>query len=425
MPISAGASLSRMLRPSARLAYVPVLAVAMGLMFVRTLLAARLLDMTEFGFFGAGILVSNFVCMFSCFGYYLLLQRELPMLIAKGQRQRGLLLMHQTLLLAAVICVALLPLSLLDLFSVSPSFFAISLLNGFGQQVFLVVTLQSRSEGRTMQFAIDNLLRATFVLVGITLTGVLFETAFSMLFVESLVTLMIVMRVYAVSIKSRLKRAAPWVAAGRGLMRINWGVPLTLGATGMVGFVVQSGDRWIAATLLSTEEFALYAFASIVLILAQSLQALANVLVFPSLAKTYVLAGSKPAALKAIRYSFFLLVVSGLLAVPALWMVAIGIERFFSAYAQSQDLLYLFALIAVLRLSDFFSSFLVIAGYERQLFSISIGSAALPLMVWLSYYGFNTTGANTVSIAWLAAIVVLLNYSACFLVSIQAVKAEQ
>ena len=276
-----------------------------------------------------------------------------------------------------------------------------------------------------MQFAIDNLLRATSVLVAITLTGVLFETAFSMLFVEALVTLMIVMRVYAVSIKSRLKRAAPWVTAGRGLMRINWGVPLTLGATGMVGFVVQSGDRWIAATLLSTEEFALYAFASIILVLAQSLQALANVLVFPSLAKTYALAGSKPAALKAIRYSFFLLAVAGLLAVPALWIVAIGIERFFSAYAQTQDFLYLFTLIAVLRLSDFFSSFLVIAGRERHLLSISIGSAALPLTVWLSYYGFNTTGANTISIAWLAAVVVLLNYSACFLASIQAVKAKQ
>ena len=91
-----------LLARSIQVGYVPVLIISMALMFARTLLAAKLVDVSEFGLFGFGVLISNSFCMLSCFGFYLLLQRDLPMLVAKRRHVRGGIILHQALVLALV-----------------------------------------------------------------------------------------------------------------------------------------------------------------------------------------------------------------------------------------------------------------------------------------------------------------------------------
>lgn len=409
---------------SAQLSYIPVVAAAMAVMFIRTLLAARLLEVPEFGLFGVGMLVSNSFCVFGCFGFYLLLQRDLPMLIVKGRRTRGALVLHQTLVFALVGFVGFMPLSFLELFSVSPAFFAISLLNGLAQQAFLIVTLQSRSEGRSMRFAVDNLLRSVAVLAAIILSGWVYGTASSMLLVEALVTLMMAAWVYtAMGSEGAIGRAALWVGAAKSLSRIRWRAPLTLMATGILGFAMLNGDRWVAASWLSRDDFALYAFAGIVLILAQSLQSVINVSVFPGLAKKYALNGSAAAAFTSIKYSLIAFSCAALLSLPAFFMANHVIERFFQEYVPTREFLALFFLIASLRVSDFLSSYLIIAGRERLLLATNIGAVSTSVAAWLGYYGFEAADARTASIAWLAALVAVSNYVGCLLVVAHCMKA--
>lgn len=397
----------------------------MTFMFLRTLLAARLLDVPEFGLFGVGILVSNSFCMLGCFGFYLLLQRDLPMLIVKGRRVRGALILHQTLVLAVVGFVSFLPLSLIGLFSFSPAFIAMSLLNGLAQQVFLVVTLQTRSEGRSMRFAIDNLLRAIAVLVVVALTGWITRTAFSMLLMESLVTMLLATWVYtATHSNGMIGRKVLWVGATKALFRVRWGMPLTLMATGVIGFAMLNGDRWVAASLLGRDEFALYAFAGIVLVAALSLQSVINVSVFPTLAKTYALHGNITASRNAIRYSVVTLAGAILLSVPTFYFINYATERFFSEYASIRQFLFLFLVTSSLHISNFLSSYLIISKQERILLGINICSLGSSVAVWLIFIRFEMTEVSAVSIAWLTVSIALLNYIGCLVLTAHFQKAK-
>ena len=396
----------------------------MVVMLIRTLLAARILDVPEFGLFSVGMLVSNSFCMLGCFGFYLKLQRELPMLIAKGRHVRGGMALHQTLALTVLGFVIILPLSLAGLFSVLPVFFAISLLNGFSQQTFLIVTLQSRSEGRAMRFAIENLIRSIAVLAIIMLSGTVYRTAACMLLAESVVTFAVAAWVYGgmCGIWS-IKRKALWMGGAKGLSSVRWQAPLMLMASGVLAFIMLNGDRWIAASLLSRDAFALYAFAGVILISAQSLQSVINVSIFPELAKTYALFGCTSTARKAIRYSLIGLLVSINIAVPVFFLASLIIENFYPAYLPTQEFLSLFLLIASFRVSDFLSSFLIITGQERLLLLINIISIGSVCIVGFAYFGLDSANIHSLSIAYLATLVAIFNYMGCLVVTIHSSRA--
>ena len=396
----------------------------MAIMFVRTLLAARLLDVSEFGMFGIGMLVSNSFCMLGCLGFYMLLQRDLPMLIAKGQGRRGLIIMNQTLLLTAGSFVGLLPLSFAGLFSVTSSFFVVSLLNGFAQQVFLVVTLHSRSHGRSIRFAVDNLLRSIGVVVAIGLGAWLTGSALLMLLVEASVTLVMSVWIYAV-----IQREAPTKLAGllrvsiRSIRNIRWVSPFTLLAASVAGFLMLNGDRWLAASLLSHEDFAMYAFAGIVLLLAQSMQSVINVSVFPHLAQTYAVVGKASAGFKAIRFSILALNIFILLSAIAYFPVGYAIEVFFPKFAGARELVAFFLAVAALRMSDFLTSYLIISGQERQLLIINILTIIISFVIWFVYSGFDLSEIRPVSIAWLAVLMAALSYLGCLLAVIISLRS--
>lgn len=396
--------------------YVPILACAMGIMFARTLLAARVLDVPEFGLFSVGMLLSNSFCMLGCLGFYLLLQRDLPKLIAKRRRLRGAVMLRQTLLLAIAGFACLLPLSFVGFFSVSPMFFAVSLFNGLAQQIFLVVTLQSRSEGQSIRFAVENFGRALAAFVIIGLSGMLSEDAAVMLLAEAVITFAISTEIFSVLCRQGgLSSVALWVVAARGLVKVRWATPLTLLATGVVGFVMLNGDRWLAAALLGHDQFALYAFAGIVLLLAQSVQSMINVSVFPHLAQSYAISGKIATGRKALRYSMIVLVSSFCLSLPVYWLTGQAIDVLFPSYGMSMQFLGWFLLIASLRMADFLTSFLIIAGNEACLLAINVGAVGFSVLVWLALFAFGLAEIRLLTIVWLAVTVAVCNFVACAL----------
>lgn len=397
------------------IAYAPILIVSMFIMFARTLVAARLLDIPEFGKFSAGVLLSNSFSMLSCLGFYLLLQRDLPMLIATGRDRRGLVILNQTLLLAMACFLALLPLSFAGIFSVSPEFFVVSLLNGLAQQVFLVVTLQSRSQGRAMRFACDNLLRALGIIVAISMSAWLTGAASSMILAEALVTLAMSLWIYIDICRDVAARfSVMWVASIKSLRCVRWSNPLSLLAVSAAAFLMLNGDRWTAASLLNHRDFAMYSFAGVVLVLAQSLQSVINVSVFPNLARTYAVVGKKNSAFKAIQFSIVALIVFIFLSVVAYFPVGYATKVFFPRYEEIQEFLALFLVLASFRMSDFLTSYLIIAGRERRLLIINIFAIIFPALLWSVYFDFDFSGVSAISIALLALVVSVINFLGCF-----------
>jgi O-antigen/teichoic acid export membrane protein len=385
-------------------------------MFARTLLAARVLDVSEFGLFSVGMLLSNTFCMLGCLGFYLLLQRDLPMLIAKRRRVRGAVMLRQTLLLAVAGFACLLPLSFAGFFSVSPMFFVVSLFNGLAQQIFLVVTLQSRSEGRSMRFATENFVRALAVILAIILSSMLSGEAAFLLIAEAVITFAISTKIFfALCKRERLPTVALWVVAARRLLNVRWATPLTLLTTGVVGFIMMNADRWLAAAMLGHEQFALYAFAGIVLLLAQSVQSMINVSVFPHLAQSYAISGEIATGRKALRYSMFVLLSSFSLSLPAYWLAGNAIDTFFPNYGMSMQFLGWCLLIASLRMADFLTSFLIISGDESCLLAINVAAVGFSVLVWSALFAFDLAEIQPLTIVWLAVTVAVCNFAGCTL----------
>jgi O-antigen/teichoic acid export membrane protein len=392
------------------------MALALGVMFARIPLAARVLDITEFGLFSVGMLLSSSFCMLGCFGFYLLLQRDLPMLIVKRRRIRGAVMLRQTLLLAVAGFACLLPLSFVSFFSVSPIFFAVSLFNGLAQQMFLVVTLQSRSEGQSMRFATENFVRAMAVILVISLSSMMSGDAALMLLAEAVITFAISTKILIVLCRQgRVSTIALWVVAAKGLIKLRWATPLTLLATGVVGFIMMNADRWLAADLLGHDQFALYAFAGIVLLLAQSVQSMINVSVFPHLAQSYAISGKIATGRKALRYSMVVLVSSFCLSLPAYWLAGYAIDALFPNYGMSMQFLGWFLIIASLRMADFLTSFLIIAGNEACLLAINVAAVGFSVLVWGALFAFGLAEIRPLTIVWLAVTVAVCNFAGCTL----------
>jgi len=393
--------------------YAPLLALAMGLMMVRLLVMARLLDVAGFGAFSGGILVSSTFCMLGCLGLQSMLQREWPVRIVRRQERRALVLAMQGWLVAAGCAfVAAVWLPILPWTGMSGTLLLVGVVHGLSQQVFLLATVDRRSRGDAVGYAWQNLSRAGLAFVLSVLAAHLTASALWALWVDAVATFALAWRFFAHSLARAFTGARGLTAiAMQRLPRVRWRSALTLMTIGIVGFVQLNVDRWLAAGRLDVSGFAQYSFAWIVLSMAQSAQAVVGALVHPALARRYAAHGSRVAFGTCLRASVALLVVgicTGLLLVPVLKQAA---QYWYPGYGEAVGLIPLFLGIGVLRVSDFWSGFLIATGHEHRLLLVNVLAMALALVVWLYVASSpRDSGGELLSVGWLAAFLSALSY---------------
>lgn len=395
--------------------YPPILGFALGLMMARMLIMARLLDVQQFAEFSAGALVSSTFGMLGCLGLQSLLQREWPVNIVRGQECRGLTRAAQCNLVAAG-CAAVCLLAALGgrpVAGIPPHLFAIGTLHGLSQQLFLIATVESRSRGDALRYARENLARAVGALVLGALVAIISRSAVWTLLTEASVSMTLSARLFERSVVlGRARAASVYLLAVRTLSRVNWRSALTLLAVSGIGFVLLSADRWVAADRLDFTSFAHYSFAWIVLLVAQALQLLINASAYPLLARRYATDGR----LGALRVSASLSGVALLLGIvcvaPAWAILAWGIPRWFPAYADTMQLVPLFLAVAVLRVSDFWSSYLLIIGREGRMLAMNAGVAATGLGIWAALVQPWRASIGQRDVALLAVVMAVCGYLA-------------
>jgi O-antigen/teichoic acid export membrane protein len=365
--------------------YPPILGTALALMMARMLIMARLLDVQQFAAFSAGALVSSTFGMLGCLGLQSLLQREWPVNLVRGQECRGLTRAAQCNLVAAACAVVCLLAALggRPLAGIPPRLFAIGTLHGLSQQLFLIATVESRSRGDALRYAHENLARAVGALALGALAAVVSRSAVWTLLTEALVSLTLSATLFERSvIRGGARAGSVYLLAARTLGRVNWRSALMLLAVSGIGFVLLSADRWVAADRLDLTDFAHYSFAWIVLLVAQALQVVINASAYPLLARRYATDGRRGALRVSASLSGAALL-SGLVCVLPAWAIlAWGIPRWFPAYADTVQLMPLFLGVALLRVSDFWSSYLLIIGREGRMLAMNSGVAAAGLGIW-------------------------------------------
>ncbi len=395
--------------------YAPLLAVAMGLMLLRLLLMARWLEVTAFAAYSAALLVSSSFCMLVCLGLQPMLQRDLPVAIVRGRECRGAVLIAQCIIVAVACAGFGLALAAggARAAGLSPALLAIGLVHGLSQQLFLVATVESRSRGEPLRFAWQNLGRALGVLAAGAFVAMATASAAGVLLIEAVlsiamaaVLLRMQLRVYKLGAAQTLRLAL------RRLPCVRWRTAAALLAVSSIAFVLINIDRWVAAQALPPQRFAQYAFAWTALMVAQSLQVIVGSSLYPLLARRFAGVGGRAAFRISVRASLSLLCAAGLAALPLWWLLDHAIARWFAAYNDARALLPAFLLVAALRVSDFWSSFVLVAGRETRLlwFQLAVGAVALPAWWWLAQS--LSIADDLLGVALLAVLLGVLGYLA-------------
>ena len=406
---------SRRLR---QLWYVPLLSVAMGLILVRTLVMAKLLDIPSFAQFSGGLLVSSTFTMLGCLGLQSLLQREMPVQIIRRRERASVVLLMQCLTVATACALTglLLVASGLDAAGLSPGLLAIGIIHGLSQQVFLIATVESRSRGQPLTFALQTLVRAMIVLAVSIGVGVLLKSAVAVLMAEAIISLLLTHRILqGVWQRAQVGAAMAFRLAIRRIRQIPWSSAVALLAVASIGFLLMNIDRWVAVRLLQPIAFANYAFAWTVLMVAQSLQSVINTSIYPMLARRFASAGAAASFRIAAAASISLLSACAITSWPAYWLLNAVVMRWFPTYSESTSIFGLFIFVAALRLSDFWSSHLVIVGREKRLLLVTFTVGAIVFGGWLYVFAPGVHGITGMAdVAWLAVALTVFGYLAAF-----------
>ncbi|MBN9007087.1 MAG: hypothetical protein J0H40_16935 [Rhizobiales bacterium] len=413
---------------SRQVLYVPLLAIALILMMVRRVVMAHVFSPEEFAAFSAGLLIASAFLMIGVLGLYPLLQRELPSYFATGREQAGRILLAQNILVALVLLLPFAAIALLvgPYVKLTPWEAIISAANGLSQQLFLTATVESRSRLNPLRFSLENLVRAVGVVLLSVAVAMITHSAAATLLIEAIVTgigSFLIMRPFVQVAKYKWSHS--YILAARHVTSIDWRTSRALLLVSALSFLILSADSWFAASLLSQSAFAAYAFIATVGTSAQSIQSILNASLFPSLAHSMAKVGlfaTFRLALVAIVITLFL---GGFAAVPMFYILRTLISEYFSAYGETITILPIALAVSVIRVSDFWSSYLIVIKKEKLIISADISGFLTGFALWLFVVvlpsGISKIGL--LQVAWLALFLALASPLCKFFFSLWATKS--
>ena len=151
----------------------------------------------------------------------------------------------------------------------------------------------------------------------------------------------------------------------------------------MVNYAALNLDRWIAAQSQTVEDFALYSFIGTILIMGQSVQAVVNTSIYPLMTRCYARTNLINVFQLCLKISCCSLMFSMLLAIPSWWLLNEGIQHWFPKYNDGLELLSFMIFVAAVRISDFWTSFMIITGLENRLLFINIVAVVSSICLWV------------------------------------------
>ncbi len=391
----------------------------MGLIMLRMLIMARVFSVEQFAQFSGGLLVSSTFSMLGCLGLQTMLQREWPVNLMRGQERRGVVRAAQCSLVAlacALVCLAVV-LVVRPAAGMSLAVLSIGVLHGFSQQLFVIATVESRSRGDALRYSRENMARAVAVLGLGVAVAVLTGSAVATLACEATLGVMFSAAFFLGSLTRAAQRTDTiYALAARGLRGVSWRAAFTLMAIGGVSFFVTNVDRWVAVNRLSAKEFGTYSFAWIVLLIAQAVQLVVNASAYPLIARRFAVGGHRAAFLACAGLSGAALAVGMIVVVPAGAVLTYAVPHWFPMYADALIVLPIFLLVALLRVSDFWTSYLVITGRETQLLTLNCVVGFCGAAIWGVLVNWQLSRLHPRQVALLALTLTSLSYLsvACF-----------
>ncbi|WP_441649656.1 lipopolysaccharide biosynthesis protein [Cupriavidus sp. M-11] len=332
---------------------------------------AKVLDVEQFGVLSIGLLISASLGMVNAFGLYLLMQRDMPRLFAAGRVTRGMVLMGKVSLVTIASAIPLIALSWtgVSLAGGAGMLLALATLHGLSNQLFGVISTESKSRLRQVEFAVTLFGRSCLVSIAGFCAALMWDSAEAVLAAELGLTAVVV-AIASVQAAARFRqkfRLLPMLAV-RHLRRSEWRVASGLLVSVILAFLIQNIDRWLAVDALDKRVFAQFAFGWTLLSMASTFQATINANLFPGLAARIYHDGPGAVLAQTRRVSLGMFGILAACAVPGFYIIKWGIEAYYPQYIEVISYIPLFLAAAALRASDFWSNYLIISRKTRLLF---------------------------------------------------------
>ena len=369
--------------------YIPILGISMLFMLARSVLQAKTLGIEEFANYSISILISSSFCVLGALGLQSIIQRELPVYLKHGRLYRSLKL----IMLSVIITILLMCIFGFSAFvsytavardqEYSVEVFLYGLVHGGMQQVFLILTVFSRSQLRMYRFSWEYLSRSLLVVFMGLLVSYFLNSGVLAILAEALATLVvsvfIACRVFG-GYAAKVKKI--FIISLLGFKKVPWSESLGLMVLMIVSFLSVNIDRWSAFFLLQKKEVALYSFFLIIVAAAQSFQSIVNSGVYPYLAR------SPEARVKnfshILKLALLVFFLGFLFYIPFEYLLNYIVFKFFYEYSEMLGLLPIIYLLALIKASDFWSSYLLVLKCERYLTVVSASSILLFLILNLA-----------------------------------------
>jgi O-antigen/teichoic acid export membrane protein len=399
----------RLLRAATYLSYTPLLGLAASLSLIRITIYSRLLSVGDFGLLSKLLLISSLFGTAGSLGFQLIAQRDLPALFAEGRYRNGLIALSKAITVTTISAFLVSAFSLLNIPILGVSGFLLfcSIVHGWSQQVFMLAVIDTRSRLEMMRYAKQVLVKTLTASVVAAAVAALGGGPVGIVFAELLVTLLLSVRLIAAITKNIAKRIL-WKISIRSFRKNDFSTALTLFLSTLLMFFSTNIDRWLAADRLQHDDFGLYAFAWISLTAALSFQALLNAGIFPLISRRrkegHAKAAFRTTASISLAMLFAGIVIACMVYLFAQWFLPNKYQR----YAAALPLIMPLLLAAVLRLADFWSSYLIVMHRQNLLMKIQIFLILIPCFY---YFALGSSSVfSPIDFAWLAVALAAGNF---------------
>jgi O-antigen/teichoic acid export membrane protein len=370
--------------------YMPILAVASGLLFLRTLVYARLLSVEGFGLWTQAMLVANTFTTLASAGLMHLAQKVLPQFHTREEHDNfedlltscvaicGISGALAALLLGLAVGVGWLP----------PDWVFVAVLPfAIAQYLVTVRLIEIKSELRFIDHAKLSVVRAVLLLVLGVSVAALSGSVAATLIVEAAISLVLSWPLLSgergrkvLDKLSRLRRDHRWFANFRdAALRLFWlnGVLVALYAL----------DRWFGIALLTHYEYGIFAIGLTIITLFETLQLIVNVSAYPLMSRM-IAHGEKHRAFRFATVASVVVIGCGALCyIPFVLMLDMLLRSFLPEFLEASPVIRLAVIVGILRLADFYGTFAILLNRERRL----MGGAAV--LLGLAFLGITLAQA--------------------------------
>ena len=400
---------------SRQFAYMPILLLASGILLLKSGVYARLLRVEEFGELSAALLVINTAVSFGALGFNHLAHKMLPKFHAANDHDsRAAFLAASIVVFVTVTVLALCGALVAGAWSGSFSItWSVAVAAGaLTQFAFALQLISIKSEFRFVAHSSWSLTRALCSLLAGAVVAWQTQSATAVIVAEACVLLMLLLPMRAMLRGSTASFPPDGIGASvRTHASAAFGL---LKLQGMITVLFML-DRWIGVSVLSAREFGIYSVALIVMMAFENLQAIIGVPAYPVLNRLMAAGDAVAGYRHAFKLSVGLLLTGLLLCVPGTWILHVLVRNFLPQYVDALNVIGIILVSGILRVSNFFGTFCILADQERFMSQIALGVALVTISaVFLAY----TNGAvlGPMHVAGISLTISLATFGADFLV---------